>query len=293
MRIVPASPTLRTAAPRVGFLVLALAMMALIPLRALAHADVLGLIAEVDERIRTNGLSGELLLARADLHRVHQDWPAALRDYEAAEKMRPGMPPVAHGRALVLAISGRLAEARDIFDALVQREPTNVSFLLGRARVLAQLNQPAPAIADYTAALALTKTPAAEDFLERAKLQAVVTGPAVALRGLDEGLARLGWTLTLQRLAVDYAAASGNVDDALMRLETIQARSNRSEQWLVVKAEILVQAGRQAEAREAYAAALTAIAALPPRMAQAAQMTALRNKIELAQAKLATAERGK
>lgn len=278
---------------RCGGVVLATMLVALLPSKARAHADVLGMIAVVDEQIRTNGLSGELLLHRADLYRVHQDWPAALKDYEAAERLRPGLLPVAHGRALVLAACGRLVEARGGFDHLVQREPTNVSFLLGRARVLAQLNQPIPAIADYTAALGLTKNPGAEDFLERAKLQAVVSGPAVALQGLDEGLARLGWTLTLLRLAVDYAAASGKVDDALTRLETIQTRSNRSEQWLVLKAEILRQAGRRSEAGQAYAAAWAAINELPPRMAQAAQMTALRRKIELAQAELAAPAGGK
>lgn len=276
-----------------GGIVLATMLVALLPSKAMAHADVLGMIAVVDEQIRTNGLSGELLLHRADLYRVHQDWSAALKDYEAAEQFRPGLLPVAHGRALVLAASARLAEARGGFDELVHREPTNVSFLLGRARVLAQLSQPVPAIADYTAALALTKNPGAEDFLERAKLQAVVSGPAVALQGLDEGLARLGWTLTLQRLAVDYAAASGKVDDALARLETIQGRSNRGEQWLVLKAEILRQAGRVTEAGAAYVAALAAINELPPRMAQAAQVTALRRKIELAQAELAAPASGK
>jgi tetratricopeptide (TPR) repeat protein len=136
------------------------------------------------------------------------------------------------------------------------------------------------AVADYSQAIVNQPSPRAGDYLERAQLQATISGPAVALKGLDEGLARLGWTLTLQMLAVDCEVACGNYDAALTRLETILTRSARRESWLARKGEILHKAARLAESRSTFEAALAAINSLPPRLVAAEKTTALRAGIE-------------
>ena len=100
-----------------------------------------------------------------------------------------------------------------------------------------------------------------------------------ALRGLDEGVKRLGPLVTLQLYAMDLALARQNFDDALRRLETISAQSARKEKWLARRGEILIRAGRRDEAKQAYAAALLAIGALPPRLQQTPAMLNLKKQV--------------
>jgi tetratricopeptide (TPR) repeat protein len=259
-----------------------LALAALLPVSAPAHEDLLGRIAALTEQMRTNGASDELIFLRAELCRAHQDWESALRDYNAVSKGWTNSLPVEFGRAQALAGAGRLMESRAAFDRLIQGNPANAAALLGRARVLARLDQAPQAIADYSRAFTNQANPHPEDFLDRARLQAAENGPAAAARGLDEGLARLGWTLTLQQAAMDYDQAGGDNASALARLETIIARANRKESWLVLKGEILQKAGRTAEARDAMQTALKAIGDLPPRLSASEKMVALRARIEAA-----------
>jgi tetratricopeptide (TPR) repeat protein len=252
----------------------------LVPLAAPAHEDLLARIALLTERLRTNGPSADVTFQRAEIYRLHLDWDLALRDYDTAAAGFTNAAELDLGRGQALVGAGRFAEARAAFDRVVKLAPTNAPALLERARVLALLQQPALAIADYSRAIALQPSPHAVEFLERAQLQAALEGPAAALAGLEEGLARLGWTLTLQLLAMDYEVALGRHDAALARLETVIARSSRNENWLARKGEILRQAGRFAEARAALEAALAEIKRLPPRLLAAERTAALRAGIE-------------
>lgn len=257
-----------------------LALSTLLPVVSPAHEDLLLRISLLTERLRTNGPSAEVIFQRAEIYRLHQDWELSLRDYDTAA---PGLTNAAEldlGRAMALVGWGKLTEARSVFDRVLQFNPTNTLALIERARVLAQLNEPALAVTDYSHAIQNQPNPRAGDYLERAQLQAAVSGPTVALKGLDEGLARLGWTLTLQLLAVDYEVACGNYNAALARLETIITRSARRENWLVRKGEILRKAGQLADARMAFDSALEGINSLPPRLAASEKMTALRGEIE-------------
>ena len=93
-------------------------------------------------------------------------------------------------------------------------------------------------------------------------------------------MARLGWQVTLQKAAIDLELKRHRPDEALMRLETIIARSNRKGPWLAWKGEILLAAGKTQEAREVLSATLQTIDGLPPRMRTAPGMTELRAKVE-------------
>jgi len=259
---------------------LCLALSVLIPIEACAHENLIYRISLLNEEIRTNGNSGELLLQRAELYRAHQDWLPALRDYDAAEQGLTNSGSVDLGRALALAGWGKSTEARVVFDRVILREPTNAVALLRRARVLAQLQERALAIVDYSMAFHCQPNPHPDDYLARARLQALESDHAAAIVGLDEGLARLGWMVTLELQAMEYEQACGNYDGALARLDAIITRANRLENWLRLKGEMLQKAGRLADARAAFDAALKAIDVLPPRLAQSETVIELRVKIE-------------
>ncbi len=56
-----------------------------------AHADIDARVAALDKRIAADLRNGELYLKRAELHRLHQGWDAALVDYQRAERLAPDL----------------------------------------------------------------------------------------------------------------------------------------------------------------------------------------------------------
>lgn len=160
--------------------------------------------------------------------------------------------------------SRKLRQARLVLDRFLRHQSNHVEGLVTRARVLAKLGSRDLAARDFTRALSITLTPEPELYLERAN---VLAGEGhnieEALRGLDEGINRLGPIVTLQLLAIDLELRRNNYSAALARLDTITEQSERKEMWLVRRGEILKSAGRNEEARAAFSAALIAIESLP------------------------------
>ena len=101
-----------------------------------------------------------------------------------------------------------------------------------------------------------------EHYLERARALASEGGEAVgeALRGLDEGLGRLGPIPALQLYAIDLEVVRRGYDAALARLDAVMAQSPPSGPWLARRGEVLERAGRPSDARVAYEQALADLA---------------------------------
>ena len=103
-------------------------------------------------------------------------------------------------------------------------------------------------------------------------------GPAAALNGLDDGLARLGPIVTLTLEAIDCELSLGHHGRALVRLDRLVAASGTHPQWMLQRGNILMAAGRPGEARAAYAEALAGIDNLPPARQHTRQIEALRTR---------------
>ena len=245
-----------------------------------AHQDLTTLIGKLTAQISTNQNDVEALLQRADLYRLHTNWAEAKSDYTAVQKLTPDSIPLLLGIAQLQVDTGNDSAARSAFDAVLSRDPTNWVGLFGRAQVLARLGERNAAIADYSRGLAWTTFPRPDQFLDRASLQATEFGAVAAIKGLDEGMARLGWLVTLQKAAIDLELKHHRTDEAMTRLETIIARSNRKETWLAWKGEILLAAGKADEAHEVLLRTLKTIDGLPSRMRTSPGMTELRAKVE-------------
>ena len=233
-------------------------------------------------QLGTNRNNVDALIQRGDMYRLHRSWKEAWDDYAAAEELAPDSPPLLLSRAQLSVDLGHDVIARGTFDAFISRFPTNSVALLGRARVLTRLGERQAAIADYSRAIAVSGSPQPEEFLERARLQAAEFGAGEAIKGLDEGQARLGWVVTFQKAAIEYELKRQQPDQALARLETIIGRANRKETWLAWKGEILLSAGRPKEAHAVFLTALKAIDALPLRMGTSPGMVQLRARLESA-----------
>lgn len=233
--------------------------------QAAAHGDLHEQIEAVTVRIAEAPASALLHLKRAELHRAHRQWEEALADYARVAALDPDLAAVDLGRGLLFIETDAPRTALDALNRFLARYPAHAEARAARARALARLGEPEAAAADLTAAIAASPRPRPEYFTERAQVIAAGGEPRIAeaLRGLDEGIARLGPLVTLQLLAIELELKRHASDAALDRVETLAAVSPRKETWLTRRGEILEQAGRLREARLAYVAALDAIGTLP------------------------------
>lgn len=248
---------------------------------AFAHGELLIRIAEVSRQIdTTTNKTAHLYLERAQLYRMDQNWSAAEADYTRAEKLAPNLISVQVCHAGMLADAGQLETASQTFTAVLERASQNGEALVGRARVRLKLSQRQAAIADFRRGLELLAEPAAEDFVELAEALAAEGKTAEALQTLDKGIKKLGPIPALQTPAIDLELSRKNYDAALTRIEAVLPQLLRKESWLARRGDVLLAAGRNAEARQSYKEALAAIIALPSRVQECPPMLSLKSRVE-------------
>ncbi len=147
------------------------------------------------------------------------------------------------------------------------KRPKHAKALVTRGRVRAQLSLGLAAVKDFTRAIELSPHPPPDYYLERGRALASGREEYIdeAFRGLDDGITRLGPLAAIQILAIDLELERKQYDAALNRLEQIERQSKRKEKWLIRRGDILAQASRADESREAFRQALAAIESLPER----------------------------
>jgi predicted Zn-dependent protease len=227
-----------------------------------AHEGLHSQIVEMTERIRSDPANAALHLQRGELYRLHEQFELAERDYDRAAALDPHLHSVDLGRGRLWTASGRTSDAIGALQRYVAAEPDDPEGHIALARALVSAGRPSEGALEYTAALRGLPDP--DIAIERAHTLLAAGRPDEALRGLDEILARLGPVVTLQLTAIDVEVHRGDLDGALRRIDAALATTPRNEMWLERRGDILLCAGRAAEAREAYTAALEAIASLPP-----------------------------
>lgn len=265
-------------------------------LPAVAHGPINEQITALTKQIQQDSQNAALYLRRGELHSHHRDWNAALADYERAARLDPTLAVVDLPRGRTLVEAGQYDQAKSALDRFLAKHPHHAEALATRAQVLAKLGHRLAAAEEYGRAIAAGEgrdRPNPQYYLERARALAAEGGDHVdeALRGLDEGVARLGPIVTLQLAAIKLELTRQRYDAALARLETIAAQSPRKEAWLARRGEILEQAGRAVQARLAYEHALAATESLPPRHRQTRATVGLEAEIRAALARLAGNER--
>lgn len=253
-----------------------------LPPAAFAHEDLLLQIQNVTSQLGRDPKNPDLYLRRGELRRLHQEFDAALTDYERCAQLTNHPVIVDYAKGRLFYEANWTQSARFFLDRFLARQTNHLDALIIRARVLARLGERAAAAADYAAAIRLTKEPHPELFIEHAQVLTTDAGEHLneALASLDAGMKKLGPLVTLQLFAIDLEVRRTNYDGALGRLDQIMTQSPRKETWLARKGEILQQAGRTDEARVAFQAALAAIARLPPTRRQVPAMQELEKRIQ-------------
>jgi len=253
--------------PQGGLCAILLGLL-LLPGPASAHVALDEQIADLTAQIERRSEVASLYLKRGDLYRYRGEWRNARADYRRARRIDPALKGLDLSRGTLLLEEGKPGRAVAVLDRYLERRPGDPVGLRMRARARRALGMPLEAAEDLRQAIAAIDPPRREpdDFLDRARALAAA-GPDhldEAIRALDEGMAALGPIVSLQIPAIDFCLQAGHFEEALQRVDVLAAGAGRREAWLAKRGEILERAGREAEARDAYAAALRALEMLPP-----------------------------
>lgn len=227
----------------------------------LAHDDPGSRINVLTDRIAQRPADATLYLARARLWRLDGHHEAAVRDFERASELHRDLRDVEYLHGLTLLETGKAAQAMAHLDRYLLQNPNKARARAARARALVVLGDHSLAVADFTRAIKQLPNP--DYYRERARAQANAGNLQSALRGLDDGVSRLGPLASLLEMAIELALETGDFDAALVRLERAHWRHRRPDIWQAKRGAILLQAGRQAEARQAFEQALSAMESLP------------------------------
>ncbi|MEO7412162.1 MAG: tetratricopeptide repeat protein [Opitutaceae bacterium] len=247
--------------------------MTLLSARSLTgHPDDADHRAALDALIASVPDSADLYLRRAAHSADHRQWAEAESDLRRAAQLEPNSAKVRVVSGRIYLAAGKLREARNQLDSALATVPAQPEALVLRARVHSQLGEINAAHTDYNSVIALLEEPSPSLYLERAALP---IASLAALRGLDDGIARLGPTPALVERAIALELRLGRIDAALARLDLLAAHAERKEVFLKRRGDLFALAGRATEARGAYLQALASLEALPNWLRDSAESTRL------------------
>lgn len=266
-----------------------MALCSSLPL-ASAQSDLPAQIEQLSIELKDKPNDALLWYKRGELYRSQRQYARALADYAEAERVEPYLEPIYLARGRVFYESARFPDAYRALTQFLQMAPGHAEALLFRARTRIQLGQPHAAELDFAEALANTKAPTPELFLERASnlSQQGKVGPALAV--LDDAIARLGPLASLHEAALTMEMRAKRWPQARQRIDAMLPRSEHRELLLARKAQVLEAAGDKAGASEARRAALLQIAGLPETQRKLESTKKLTLELE---SSLARAETGK
>ena len=242
-----------------------LVLFMLLPVSVYAHSDIHERIVTLTEQLQVTPQDPSLLFKRAELNRQHQDWDAALADYDRVEQLDVDFSAVDFGRGRTLYEAGRTEEAMAPLDRYLIANPKHIRALLIRARARAVLARYQGAVADYDKVISFSDHPLPEYYLERAESW-VASGEKFiqqAIQGLDEGMALLGPVFTLQYAAIDLEVKSQQYANALKRIDALPTSIINTPTWQLMRGDILLLAGNDQQAHVAFDSALAQIHKLP------------------------------
>jgi len=258
---------------------LLLALASWIAPRAFAHGDVHDIIAALTQQISEKP-SAELLLRRGQMYRVHGDMVGAGADFDAAEKLDPGLAEVDLARGEMLSEMRRNDEAKAALDRFLKKQPQHPGGYVARARVHSHEGAHLAAAEDFATATMLVPDADPSLFLEHARSLQQAGRVEDAIRVLDNAVTRRGMLVVLMQGALEIEEAAGMREQALSRLDKLIGASPRKERWLARKGALLETAGRKAEARACFLEAQTALESVPGPRRNSTAMLELAKKID-------------
>jgi tetratricopeptide (TPR) repeat protein len=200
----------------------ALALCLAIAPAVLAHGPVEDRVRELSRDIARDPSNIDLILKRAGLYEDLGLYAEALADFERVVRLEPSRHVALLGRAVVLLDVNQPAQALEAIDEFLAREPDQATEAWRvRAHCLMRLQRVDDAIDSIDRAIAMADPPVPDDYLSRARWIASLGESHLddAVAGLDEGLARLGPSVSLQLAAIEIEQQRGGHDAVRLRTD--------------------------------------------------------------------------
>lgn len=274
---------------------LLVALALCLPLLAQAHGDAHERLKSLDAQIRSQPDNADLRLRRGRLYMEEAHYKEARTDLEKVLALAPHQLGARYFLAEALFYGEQHAQAEQQAQLFIGAHgPQELGarsrgyWLIGQTRMAR--HQPTAAIEAYRQALQATGEPTPDQYQLFVEACRAARGPYLdeALRVLDQGLSKGGSVDLLQGMALEIELQAGRPDAALTRLERIIALKQRLPFLQTRKAEILLDAGRTTEARQAVAAARDALATVQTRKRRATAYLALDQQLAALEARLNT-----
>lgn len=217
----------------------------------LAHEGIDEQLADVTARIEQHPHDAALYLQRAELHRLHQEWTDAQRDYDRAHQEGAEVATIDAARAQMYLESGDPGSALQCVDGLPLLSPHSE---LVRARALRDLGRIDEAVDQFALLLTRGGEHSLDTLFELVGLLEEAGRSDQAVAWLDSTTARDGAVPAIELRALELETKMNDVDAALRRIDRIAASSPRHDLWQLRKIELLERADRRTEAAQVYAA---------------------------------------
>jgi len=231
--------------------------------------------APIGER---SGLLARLYQLRGEEFLVTGNWDRAEADFRRALQLQPSGTRVLLPLARMFHGRGDEGRALDEISRYLRRHADDEQALLLRSRILQALGRYREALPDLESVLDLQSRPDVALVLERADLQARLGQWSAAVGGIRQAEEVLGRLLVLENKRIDLLRRQGDTEAALVVLDRLLTQVPRKERWLLIKAQLLEQAGRRSEARKQYRGVLDTLDRLPPRLSRVPAMKNLRKQ---------------
>ncbi|GEP44388.1 tetratricopeptide repeat protein [Brevifollis gellanilyticus] len=243
---------------------LAFILTLMLPLsQASGHGAYHDELLRIGHELETKPEDSSLYRQRAVLHMGHEDWQAALVDLERVDRLQPDASDTNGLRGQALNLAKQWAAAQAVLSQHLTLHPDDGDALFQRGRARRHLDDKQAAVTDYRAAFEKEGARQTEQVSEIAEVIAEQDGADEAAFFLEQVLVKAGNEPGLLQQVIDLYLRSGQVEPALRHLESLQRVMPRPEPIMARRAQILSEAGRQAEAREAWTSLRTHLLALP------------------------------
>lgn len=255
--------------------------LAISGLTSQAHGPLSELIVTVTDQLKADPNNAKLYLERSDLYRRHQEWEAAESDLANAAAHDASLPEIKLTRAALLLDRGKAQEAEKEVTSFLEKSPSNISGLWLRSKCREALGQHAEAATDLDLMLKSITEPWPDVYLDRAILwqKAGTEHFEHALKGLEDGIAKCGPLLTLEKVAMELEIALHRNDAAQKRIDGVLTQFPRNIDWLEMKARLLQTMGKKPEAEQVCKAALSILESLPSQRRSAPAIQAMEKNL--------------
>ncbi len=237
-----------------GRIVRVLALLLLLhPVTASAHPGAAEKLEILTQRIEAQPGDQLAYVARGAAYSHDGQYELALADFRKAEGLGESIA-VSYELGVLHHRMGKLDAARTYLDRFLERFPNYPPALEQRAHVLADLGESEAAVAAFEKLFAAQPRPNPGLYLSAAKLLAAQGegGVESAIAMLDRGMERLGVIPQLQQYAIALELERKNTAQAIDRLEALEPAMGESPDWKVDMGELLILAGRPAEASQLF-----------------------------------------